>query len=225
MHLVIGMLCKDRAWVLPDWFRAVYEQGVECDIVVLVSPSEDGTEQIVIDQGVHVIKDDRPGRNTMEIDGHLWGSMDTYAYMADIQNQLVQEAVDRDADYFFSLDSDIILPPNAIVDLVGYMEGGHPGVCAPAVNLTTGDTAWNTMSWTNRDFPGMACRHIGTPAGGQADVVLAAMLMDRWGMEARYQAHEQAQDVGYCLMAERMGIPRWWVPEVRCQHLMRRTLL
>jgi GT2 family glycosyltransferase len=227
VHVIIGMLAKDRAWVLPEWFASVWSQQVdgEVEIVSLVSPSEDDTEQIIIDQGVHVIKDDRPGRTTMEVDGHLWGSMETYEYMADIQNQLVDYACEQHCDYFFSLDSDIILPPNAIQNLINYMEAGHPGVAAPAVNLAVGEVAWNTMTWVHRDFPYMATRDVGTPVEGPADVVLAAMMMDRQGMRCRYEAHQQAHDVGFCVRADEMLIPRWWVPQIRCQHLMRRTLL
>lgn len=224
MHVIIGMLAKDRAWCLPEWFTSIWSQEIDgdLDVVSLVSPSEDGTEQLIIDQGVHVIKDDRPGRTTQEIDGHLWGSMETYEYMADIQNQLVDYACGENCDYFFSLDSDIILPPHAIKDLIDYMKDGHPGVSAPAVNLAVGDTAWNTMSWVNQDYPVMATRAVGIPSGGQADVVLAAMMMDRLGMQCRYEAHNQAHDVGFCVRADRLDIPRWWVPEIRCTHLMRR---
>lgn len=221
MHLVVGMLVKDRAWVLPRWFEAVESQGYDIDMVCVASPSSDNTDEILRQHDITVIRDERPGRDVVDIDQHFWGSMPTYEYMADIQNKLLDYAREGEADLFFSLDSDIILPDNSLKQLIDYAVD-HPGVVAPAVNLTTGEIAWNRMSWVNRDFPQMGERLLGQPTTGPADVVLAAMLMDKQAMECRFVAHPQAQDVGFCVLAEHLGIPRWWVHEVRCQHLMRK---
>jgi hypothetical protein len=221
MNVVVGMPVKDRAWILPEWFDAIYSQGVEVDIVALVSPSEDGTEGLLRAEQITVVEDDRRVRSTLEIDGHLWGSLDTYAYMAGLRNRLTDIAIEREADYFFSLDSDIILPEGSLKYLLDFA-AEHPGVTSPAVNMTTGDTAWNTMSWTDRDFPGMAYRPSKRPTAGQVDIVMAAMLLDRTGMECIWQAHGQGEDVGYCLDAYTRQVPLWWVPEVQCEHRMRR---
>jgi hypothetical protein len=222
MNLVVGCPCKDRAWVLPEWFDALYGQGIELEVICLVSASEDGTEAMLAEEGATVIMDDRPGRNTTEIDGHLWGSGATYQYMASLRNQLTDEAIARDADYFFSLDSDIILPPGGLKQLLDYA-ADHPGVVSPAVNMTVGSTAWNTMDWTDKQFPTMAIRPQHEPRSGPADVIMAAMLLDRTGMECLWQPHGQGEDVGFCIDAHLKQVPRWWFPEVRCQHLMRRS--
>lgn len=222
MNLVIGAPCKDRAWILPEWLYAIESQGVEADIICLVSASEDGTEEILDKaEGLTVLFDDRPGRNTTEIDGHAWGDLNTYAYMSSLRNRLVDEAIAYQADYFFSLDTDIILPPGALLQLLDFAEK-HPGVVAPAVNMTTGTTAWNTMDWVDRETPGMAHRPVVDPQGGRVDVIMAAMLLDRSGMECVWGAHGQGEDVGYCLDAARRQVPLWWLPSVKCEHRMRR---
>lgn len=225
MNLIVGAPCKDRAWVLPEWFDALHGQGVEMEILCLVSASEDGTEAICAEEGATILVDERPGRSTSEIDGHLWGNAETYQYMASLRNRLTDEAITRDADYFFSLDTDIILPPGGLKQLLDYA-ADHPGVVSPALNMVTGGgTAWNTMNWVDREYPNMAIRPQQEPRSGAADIIMAAMLLDRTGMECLWQPHGQGEDVGFCIDAHIRQVPRWWLREVHCDHLMRRMLL
>jgi hypothetical protein len=141
--------------------------------------------------------------------------------MAEIRNLLVEEALTRNVDYFFSLDSDILLPQNGLQLLLDYSLG-HPGVISPAVNMQWRAKAWNTMQWSDPHRPATAVRNRSEPPDGQADVVMAAMLLDRKGLECRWEAHHQGEDIGFCLDAEAKSISRWWYPQVKCDHLMYR---
>jgi hypothetical protein len=226
MLVVIGCPVKDRAWCLPYWFEAIDKQNetlhdVQGKIICILSASTDGTEEIMEHQGVEIIRDERPGRSINDIDGHCWGQPNTYAYMADMRNKLVRTAIELKADYFFSLDSDIILPDSGLATMLKYAVDHH-GVIAPAVNMAVGETSWNQMDWIDPYRPGLAIRNPRWPETGRSDVVMGAMLLDRAGMEVTWQSHSQGEDVGFCLDAEAKQIPRWWLPEVKCDHLMRR---
>ena len=223
MRVLIGCPVVSRAWILPEWFDAIEAQGIECSVLVVMSPSADNTEEILKDRGAEILYDDRSSvRTETEALAHIWGKMDVYSYMAGLRNGLVAAAKEREADYFFSLDSDIILPPGALENLLRFAVT-HKGVIAPAVNMTLNSVAWNVMDWVDRRQPNMAERRsIPERKSGPQDVVMAAMLLDAYGMDCQWRAHQQGEDVGFCIDAHNRGIKCWWVPEVRCQHIMRR---
>lgn len=223
MKLVIGMPVMNRGWILPQWFEAVEQQGVEHTVLALLSPSDDDTEQILKDHGAEILEHQEPSpRTAFEIDNHVWGNMPKYQYMADLRNGLCFAASLMGADYFFSLDSDIILPPDGLKKLLTYAER-HPGVVAPAVNMSIGSVSWNVMDWVDPTNPNMAERKDREIKPRQRDVIMAAMLLDRNAMKVcQWEAHTGGEDVGFSVHAWRNEIPLWWNPEVRCQHIMRR---
>ena len=220
MKVLIACPIKDRAWAIPHWYKGIDENADAANIhmAALVSPSEDSTLQDLRDLNVEIIHDDEPGRPVIEIDHHQWGVMGRFDYLARLRNRLVEFALEGDFDYFFSLDSDIVLPPYGLSKLLYYART-HPGVVSPAVNMVIGGRAWNVMRWSNPSFPGLVDRNA-LPVAGRADVVMAAMLLDRSALECRWSSHMAGEDIGFCLDAESLGVQRWWYPDVRCQHLM-----
>jgi hypothetical protein len=226
VKLIIGCPIKDRAWCLPEWFAATEGQpldGVEVEyLFVLSTDTSDNTEAVLKEHTDNVLYDISPGRSQRDIDGHVWGAMHHYQYMCHLRNGLLREAADMGADYFFSLDSDIILPPEGLKRVLDYARL-HRGVTAPAVSMSWGQTAWNTMSWVDRNHPNMAERTLVPPVTGQRDVVMAAMLLDRSALDqCSWAPHQQGEDIGFCVQAWKLRVPLWWMAEVRCQHLMRR---
>jgi glycosyltransferase involved in cell wall biosynthesis len=223
MKIVIGCPVKDRAWVIPDWLRAIQDQEVDAEVEILcvASPSSDGTEQLILDGGGKLImmKEHHYRRTKKDIDGHIW-NMEMYEFMSSIRNGLKNRAFsDFEADYFFSLDSDVILPKDGLAALLDYAQE-HKGVIAPAVNMVARGAAWNVMSWVDSGRPSMAHRPIQEPQAGRADVIMAAMLIPREAKSVRWEAHRQGEDIGYCIDAARNRVKLWWVPTVRTSHFM-----
>lgn len=219
MKLVIGCPVKDRAWILPDWFAALESQGVDYEALFILSPSGDDTEAVLKEHEATILWDERPGRQLTEIDLHAWGASDQYEYMASMRNRLAAEAKARGADYFFSLDSDIILPPGGLSKLLRFAQGKE-GVFAPMVNMTTNGRAYNVMQWDVTH--GLANRDCVHPPTGRADVVMAAMLLDRVGMQCEWRSHSQGEDVGFSMDAAAKRVPLWWLGELKCEHWMHR---
>jgi hypothetical protein len=217
MKLMVGMPIKERAWCLPEWFAALEAQDIEHEVVAIYSPSADETELVLIEHNATIIYDESLGRSLSNINAHCWGDLSTYHYMATMRNHLTRLALEREADYFFSLDSDIILPPNTLREMLKYAQG-HPGVIAPAVNMTINARALNVMKWSTTR--GHAYRDGGEPPAGKVDVVMAAMLLDRTAMECQWRSHPQGEDVGFCADALDKNVALWWLPHIQCQHLM-----
>jgi len=220
-NLIIGAPVKDRAWSLPAWHEGLRASG--CPIVCLLSRSEDDSRSVLEALGVEVVEDPEEGRPVQEIDGHVWNKgQSVFGYMARLRNRLLDLMIEREAQYFLSLDSDIVLPPNAIRDLLAVMERTGADVISPAVATCFDPVEWNTMNWGT---DGRAWRHYIPQVTGPVDVVMAAMLLNRRAMEScRWMSHPQGEDIGFCLLAEKRGISRWWVPEMACTHMMFREM-
>lgn len=228
MKILIACPIKDRSWAVPHWYQGIeanFDINVNIQVLALVTPGEDKTEDMLAAYNIEVIQDLEPGRTVHDINTHVWGPLPKFEYMASLRNRLVDEALARDVDYFFSLDSDIVLPTMGLARLLDYART-HPGVVSPSVNMVPNGVAWNVMNWGNPHYPMAANRdklypHLMAQQAGRADVVMAAMLLDRSALACRWACHMAGEDIGFCLHAEELGIPRWWYPEVRCQHLMR----
>jgi hypothetical protein len=221
MKIIVGCPIKDRAWVIPQWHAAIRAQEVDVEVVCLYSASEDDTRAQLESRHVTILDDPEIGRRLPEIDGHMWGGRpEDYSYMTRIRNDLMDYVVAQDPDYFLSLDSDILLCPGALKRMVACLEI-YGGIVSPAVNMSqNGRTAWNVMTWADRAHPGVAHRRV-TPVAGQVDVIMAALLFDREGMQCRWSPTRNGEDIGLCIDAERLHVPRWWLPDLRCDHLMR----
>lgn len=221
MKIVVGCPVKDRAWILPWWFEAIRAQKIDVEIYCLYTASEDDTELILKDNDAHVIHDLREGRKRNDIDRHIWGLPGNYQYMADLRNDLLQLVIERaDPDYFFSLDSDIILPEHGLERLLTFAQN-HAGIVAPAVNMIHGvPPQWNVMIWDEKYRPGTAHRSTMSNSGAPVDVIMAALLFSREALECRWRFHTQGEDLGLCIDAAKKTVTRWWLPSVRCDHWM-----
>jgi hypothetical protein len=246
MKLVIGMPVKDRSWILPVWFKAVNENvadarssyanithtvpsvHLDVEIVALYTDSEDDTKKILEDNSVVILHDTGPGRTAEEINRHLWGTPMWYEYMAHIRNELLDWAGDHNADWFFSLDSDVILAPGALRKLLQFWLRGFQGILSPAVDMCTHLLSnqrpeWNRMHWTKLALiPERKREELGpNMLPVRADVVMAALLFDKVAMENAYwTVDSHGEDIGLCRVAKDQHISRWWVPSIVCEHRM-----
>jgi len=151
--------------------------------------------------------------------------------MAEWRNMLLDYAIAEDAEYFFSVDSDIILPPNAF-DVMSqqmdtmYLYHGY-GACAPLVNmaghLDLGTFAYNYMDWVDNGVTSRAYRSA-VPLRDEifrADVIMAAMLIHKNLFGARWSAHEQGEDIAWSWHAAQIGKRLYVDPYIICNHLMK----
>ena len=144
MHVVVGAPVAERAWVLPRWYEAVIAQarpGLDVEVVCHYTQSSDATLALLTGWGATVICDPSlPTRTLHSIERHTWrfGRRGGDAgYMAHLRNVLVEWVESAtDADYFFSLDTDIILPPGALEALLDDFPGG---AVSPLVDLAHPD--------------------------------------------------------------------------------------
>jgi hypothetical protein len=213
--------------MVPAWYEGIKAaaNGHDIHVAALYTDSDDQTENRLKEHGVDILYDEEEGRPTYQIDSHQW-LRESYDYMSRLRNRLIEYALEIDAEYFFSVDSDVVLPPGALSALLEWAGGTWTGAIAPSLILTPenthwGFTAWNAMQWHQR-IPNFPVRDY-EPATGKVDLIMAAMLLDRTAMECRWSRHDCGEDVGFCMDARDRGVPLWWVREVFCRHIMHRA--
>ena len=232
MHIVFGCPVAERAWVLPDWLKSIksqeYSQPTVVSIVCIYTESHDDTLKILEDANVEIVHSSLPTRSFDRIRDHLWGSQNhEYEYMASLRNALRKEVLVRNADHFFSLDSDILLPnEHAVQDMIHEAAHESYDAVAPLVDMEKNpgmsQPAYNFM---RIDRHGVMGERFPLPAAPflpfQADVIMAAMLLNKKAQCVPWANHLQGEDIGWSLNARRMGIKVGVEPLVRCDHRMR----
>ncbi len=229
MKIVVGMPVAERAWALPGWFNSVESQvfstipEVTVSVVCLYTHSHDATLEVLQAHHAEIIRSILPTRPYERIIGHNWSMRDhEYEYMASIRNTLRKEILLMDADYFFSLDSDILLPhTSALENLVLEAEGTYDAV-SPLVNMVQiGDPAYSFMMFTADGARGERVPLRSKSEAFEADIIMAAMLLNRQAQRVPWASHLQGEDIGWSMNARALDLKVGVVPSIRCDHRMR----
>ena len=233
--IVFGCPVANRAWILNDWLDAIELQVAGDEEhrwrpVCVYTPSEDDTEAILRERHVVLLDGGGWSRPVNETVDHRW-PIEHFEHMARWRNQLLDYCIEVEAEWFFSVDSDIILPPGATKTLLGELQLALKqgfGAIAPLVNMAThldaGSVAWNWMDWVDgRGVSAQAYRsgRVMPEHPFRVDVIMAAMLIHRTVFKVKWHEHEQGEDIGWSYNAAQQGVRLAVDPTVVCNHIMR----
>jgi glycosyltransferase involved in cell wall biosynthesis len=231
MRVVVGCPVAERAWILPRWLEAVHRQSIPVEIVCLYTESKDNTRQLLEDAGAKVVESPLQTRPASRMHLHYWGK-DEYKLMSSLRNSLLEVVRGLDTDWFLSLDSDIILPDSkAIARLIDVAVDRQSNAVAPLVDLEapnplpvseTPGPSWNWMRWKVRGASGRRDRSFVMEEPFEVDVIMAAMLLDRYAQKVRWHPHTQGEDIGWSVEAYRRDLRLMVDPTVVCEHHMDR---
>ena len=224
-----------REWILNDWFASIETQNFPMEdsgFQFEAGPNDDATMHWLMDfYNRHPeVRCFDIVINTQEThDSHLEGQRnwrrERYATMANFRNNLLERAVCKSPDKMFSLDTDILLEdPTTITQLYNLTE--TLDAVSPLCFMTPVDIEFpNVMTWGHaaRGF-----RKQDYPLGStfQADVIMAAVMMSKpVYTHARYQYHEQGEDLGWSLHAGSQGFKLYNASNIYSPHIMSRAML
>lgn len=243
MKLVVGAPVCDRDWALPRWFECLQAQTRPPDEYVFVVNELPGlhTRRLLhelcpfdvprlsyaIDRTPYIPRDDRQH--------HL--PENVYGDFAWRRNKLLDMALKRDPDVFFSLDSDIMLDdPTTIERLLRLLTAakaltaGSPDVVAASTFLhPTGRAGecYNAAWWAGGDegSPERAWRRATADDAAEGvqliDIPMAAVMMTRRVAETcRYRWHAQGEDLGFAQDLDRLDYRCVWDPNLETRHVM-----
>jgi hypothetical protein len=238
MKVLISLPIYKRDWILPYWFKAIEDQDIDLSDIgfsfQVASYEEDKeTHHALMDWfGSHpqvacFALNTIPAINHHHHDNgkRVW-NVEAYDKMSRMRNALLDLGTSLDPDYYFSLDSDILLEdPKTISSLIDLAQPGyavsplmymrHYGISYPSV-----------MSWVDKPG-GRAYRHLDSYKIGtvfQSDIIMAAVLMSKdVYTKTRYAPHRQGEDLGWSADCALKGFKLLSASNIYCPHIMHKS--
>lgn len=218
MKIVIGCPIYKRDWILPLWIKSIRAQNInfkDVGFIFEVSPDDQATVSMLeewksSDTGVGSIEintRDDIAHFAHKDNGRQW-TLSKYENMVSLRNSILQRVREISPEYYFSLDSDILLVnPSTIRLLTSHIDDGADAV-NPLMFMTPMGTDYpSVMSWKTEE-PNRAYRESSYPLGTyfKSDVIMAAKVMSRKVYEnIDYTVHRQGEDVGWSLSCREAG--------------------
>lgn len=238
MKVLIGCPIYKRSWIFPLWASAIERQSVPLsDIGFVFEASPDDVQTIAFIEhfaDAHkeiphfeiVIREDIPHFEHAP-NSRQW-TMSKYHNMVNLRNSILEKVREISPDYYFSLDSDIIIKhPSTIELLTSHINDGADAV-SPLMYMTPFDDKFpSVMSWKEED-PTKAYRKDSYPIGGyfKSDVIMAAKMMSKKTYElVDYEFHSQGEDLGWCVNAKKQGLNLYSASYIYAPHIMHEEML
>jgi hypothetical protein len=238
MKLIIGCPIYDRAWIFPYWMTCIERQSFPLDQIgfVFVASPEDKETIFMLEawhkrnpqvQVFDIVYPENVNHFSHAEGSRHW-TISKYANMVKLRNCLLEKVREYSPDYFFSLDSDILLiNPNTIELLIAHINEDADAVNPLMFMTPTGTNYPSTMKWLNE--PGKkAHRDFSFPLGSyfESDIIMAAKMMSREVYsEVDYCVHEQGEDLGWSANCHEKGYSLYCASYIYAVHIMSRHML
>jgi hypothetical protein len=238
MKLIIGCPIYDRDWIFPYWISCIQSQSVSLSDIgfVFVASKDDQATIHHLEQW----RDHHPEVKVFDIlypenvnhfshkEGTRQWTLSKYENMVNLRNILLQKVREYNPDYFFSLDSDILIKnPSTIELLIAHIKEGADAV-NPLMYMTPVGTSYpSVMKWVAH-AGGKAHRDLDFPIGTyfKSDVIMAAKMMSRKVYSAiDYAMHPQGEDLGWSTAAADHGFNLYCASYIYTPHIMSRAML
>lgn len=233
MKLIIGCPIYKRDWILPQWVKCIINQSVDMTDVGFIfetSPDDLATTNSLLtwrnlDKRFPLFEiNERTDIKHFEHqnNGRQW-TMSKYHNMVSLRNSLLSKVRKYSPDFYFSLDSDILLTnPNTIELLMAHIKDGADAV-SPLMFMTPNDSQYpGVMSWKDNDQQ-YAYREERYPLGTyfKSDIIMAAKMMSREVYNnVDYEFNKQGEDVGWSSAANRKGYKLHCASYIYAPHIM-----
>lgn len=238
INLAIGCPIYKRDWIFPYWISCIENQNIDFSrtaFVFEVSQNDSETIEMLIKyrnarpdipEFILDIKEDVPHFDHEE--GTRTWSISKYQNMVNLRNSLLSRVRELNPNYFFSLDSDILLTnQNTIQLLIAHVNSGADAV-SPLMFMTPVDTMYpSVMNWINEPG-GQAFRKESYPFGEyfESDVIMAAKMMSKdVYTNVNYSLHSQGEDLGWCGNAAKMGYKLYSASYIYAPHIMHKQMM
>jgi len=238
LDLVIGCPIYKRDWIFPYWISCIENQNIDFSKIGFVfeaSPNDEETIEMLIryrnarpdiPEFIIDIKPDVP--HFIHEEGTRTWSMSKYENMVNLRNAMLNKVRELNPNYFFSLDSDILLTnPNTIQLLISHIQSGADAV-SPLMFMTPMDKMYpSVMNWENE--PGKrGYRKVSYPLGEyfKSDIIMAAKMMSKdIYSNVNYSLHAQGEDLGWSGNAAKLGYNLYSASYIYAPHIMHKAML
>jgi hypothetical protein len=224
--LVVGCPVAHREWILDAWFDHVEEAcevaGVKPGYAFAGDCTDETMMKIIFSRAPsdHLVVLDVP--NSRGADVRDWASPGRYAHMVEIRNLLLEGVRMMDAGLFLSLDSDILIHPFAIRNLIDDVTEDGWGAVGGKCYMTSTGTRY--PSWGKLGREGQIMR---TDADGYfaVEVIMAIKMMTPAAYRVDYRLDLQGEDIGWSRACREAGLSLAWDGRVASKHVLEPHLL
>lgn len=221
-EFVVGCPVYKRDWIIPRWFShvevAAARAGVEPVYAFVMDERDQATIDAISDQhGVGY------ALNVLEPEEHddkrVW-NMKRFEWMTTLRNELLGVVRIIEPALFLSLDSDILLHPDAIKNMMETIE------TCDAVGGKAYMTEHGTRcpSWA-KIKPNGSLHRENCDGVMDVEVLMAVKMMRPSAYTVDYVAHAQGEDIGWSLACREKGLKFRWDGRVANKHVMSREAL
>lgn len=228
--VIVGCPVRARAWIMPRWFdhveTAAAHAGVVPSYLFVVDP-EDETVPILRErvEPRSIILNVEPTPYAER----QWFLENRLRHMVDLRNLLLREVREAAPDVFLSVDSDVLLAPEAIADLL------ESTARFPAVGGGTfltpqpqGPRRSDVPGW-GEQFPscgwivgreGLRRQYMEHRGVIPVGVIMAVKAMTAAAYAIDYRFSREGEDIGWSVAAGQAGIALGWDNRHPSKHVM-----
>lgn len=217
---LVGNPTAGRNWILQSWRGHLLEScekaGVEPSMIFNVHPDDHETRGLLgTFPEATVLDSQHQGGDS----NHKW-NQSRYYQMVDLRNELLEGVRAENPDYFFSLDSDVLLHPDTITLLLEAMEEHEDAwAIAPKCFVSKHGTRHPNMGvWVNRQ-KSMYRRHNYNYLA-KVDIVICCYIMRPEAYNIDYVFNSRGEDLGWSMEVVKAGGNLYWDGRVGNKHVM-----
>jgi len=226
VSFLVGCPVLHREWVLDVWFDHVEasaaEAGIDPQFIFVGDPERDPATFEVIGRRapaamVIAVDDVKPQ------DNRQWNDR-RYRRMVELRNHLLDGVRSIGPDLFLSLDSDILIPPGCIGDLVQHVvpQGGFDAVGGFTHLAEYGEGAPSIGKISKR---GKLQRKGLAQGVHTVDVIMAIKLMTPTAYNMDYVHDRDGEDIGWSKNCRKHGVILGYSTNHPAKHLFTRDRL
>lgn len=221
-RLLVGCPVLLRDWALPHWFRHLDAAASNANLdleFVFVGGEWDVASWGAINAGasgrtVHKVVIDEP----RTIKARTRWTADRYERMVEIRNALLGKVRQIEPDLFFSLDSDILLNPDALGPLIEFHRNNKHAASAAGVMLAPRAPNYFRKSVPSR---GGYDRRMNGQIAVRVDVIMAAKMMSPVAFWTDYEWAANGEDIGWSNAVTAKGGTLGWDNRYPSVHMYR----
>lgn len=204
--LLVGCPLRNRNWAMPHWLEhlqtAAERVDVDLSYVFVVENHDTQTRNWLWDNitgplYIEITYD--IGRDA----NHVWKAED-FPRMTGLRNNLLGKVRSLEPDNFLSLDSDLFLEPNALVEMYEALEHYD----AVGIKTSMCRHLWCESWMYYAPSPDVYVRtQEQRPDGHQpVDAIMAGKMMSPAAYKVNYKNDPQGEDLGWCRNAKAAGL-------------------
>ncbi len=221
-ELVVGCPVRQRGWIIKSWLdhvEAACRLAEVEPVYAFVADPDDATARLL---AVLTLAKGRTchfawtKENLDEGDERRWNH-DRFVRMVELRNQLLGLVRELAPDRFLSLDSDILIHPQVVTNLLESTKRfGAVGGCT---YMSSTGVEFPSCGW-NQGMAGFVRRPMEAKGVIPVGVIMAIKAMTPAAYAVDYEFHVQGEDIGWSLACERAGVRLGWDNRHGSKHVM-----